>query len=229
MSVEFSQQPGPRERHLRRKYCNPLFPDSETITAGQLEQARRQDETELNHFLRYFRDLVQEAIELEANSDSEIILDIKQRLDQCYVHCCALPGDHSEIKLAVNKLVEVIMRAVRQGAANDPLALNKLDEEDIARDMHNRLAEEVFVADLILPDSPVAEHELVPALLSESETAVGAALQLFDTEQLSDIYQQAKHLLQQTTLQEELQSNAQQRLQQIETALAESTTGVTIN
>lgn len=229
MPIQFSQQPGPRERHLQRKYRNPLFPNGENLAADQVIQAREQDETELNHFLRYFRDLVQEAMDLKPNSDSEVILDIKERLDQCYVQCCALPGDHSEIKQAVNKLVQVIMLAVRQGAANDPVALGKLDEEEQARQLHNRLADEVFVADIILPDSPIEQHELVPALLSESEQAVHTALQLFDAEQLSTIYQDAISLLENTRQQGHTLPEARQRLQQIESALANATSQVTIN
>lgn len=229
MPIQFSQQPGPRERHLRRKYRNPLFADGNTIDADQVSQAREQDETELNHFLRYFRDLVQEAMDLKPNSDSEVILDIKERLDQCYVQCCALPGDHSEIKQAVNKLVQVIMVAVRQGAANDPVALNKLDEEEQARQLHNRLADEVFVADIILPDSPIEQNELVPSLLCESEPAVQTALQLFDAEQLSTIYQEARSLLENTQQQDYSLPEARQRLQQIEAALANATSQVTLN
>lgn len=229
MPIEFSSQPGPRERHLQRKYRNPLFADADTIDAAQVRQAREQDEAELEHFLRYFRDLVQEAVELEPNSESDVILDIKERLDQSYVQCCALPGNHNEIKQAVNRLIEVIMAAVRQGAANDPVALGKLEEEDQARQLHNRLADEVFVADLILPESPIGQSELVPSLLSESQQAVAAALQLFDAEQLSTIYPEAKTLLEQTQQQGHALPEAQQRLQQIEAALAEATSQVTIN
>lgn len=229
MSVEFSTQPGPRERHLQRKYRNPLFADGDQIDARQVREAHEQDLAELDYFLRYFRDLVQEAVELEPNSDSDVILDIKERLDQCYVHCCALPGDHSEIKQSVGKLVQVIMAAVRQGAANDPVALGKLDEEEEARQMHNRLADEVFVADLILPDSPIGQDELVPSLLSESAEAVLAAVQLFDAEQLSTIYQEARQLVEKAAQQGHTLTEAEQRLQQIEAALSRATSQVTLN
>jgi hypothetical protein len=95
--------------------------------------------------------------------------------------------------------------------------------------MHNRLAEQVFVADLILPDSPIAESELIPSLLSESETAVAAAMQLFDLEQLSNIYQEARQLLQNLEQQGHTLPEAQQRLLQIEAALANVTSQTTIN
>lgn len=229
MAIEFSPQPGPRERHLRRKYRNPLFADGGTIEAQQVAEARRQDEEEFTRFLEDFRGLVQEAVDLESNADSDVILDLKERLDHSYLHCCALPGENHEIKQSINKLIQVIMVAIRQGAANDPVALGKLDEEEQARQMHNRLADEVFVADLILDDSPISQDELVPSLLSESGQAVHAALQLFDAEQLSSIYQQAEALLQDCDQQAVNDSEARQRLKQIEAALGAATSQVTIN
>ncbi|NOZ36583.1 MAG: hypothetical protein GXP11_00670 [Gammaproteobacteria bacterium] len=198
MTLKFSPHPGPRERHLRRRYGNPLFPARlQDVSQSQLEEAREADEKELNHFLRYFRDLVQEAIDLKPEAESETILDLKERLDKCYAHCCALPGEKSEIQTAINKLIEVIMKAVRQGAANDPLALDKLAEEEMARQMHNELHQFSLVADLMLPDSPINKDELVPSLLTEPEAELSACLQLFEPAQVTEIYQQAKNQIQQ--------------------------------
>ena len=136
MSLHFSSNPGPCERHLLRKYQNPLFsPTGEQITQQDVNAAQQEDQTALQQFLQEFRSLIQEAVDLKPNTDSEIILDIKERLDQCYTHCCAMPGEHEEIKAAIDKLIQVIMQAVRQGAANDPMALGKLDDEEMARRM----------------------------------------------------------------------------------------------
>ncbi|NNF96665.1 MAG: hypothetical protein HKM94_07055, partial [Halobacteria archaeon] len=137
----------------------------------------------------------QEAVDLKPNTDSEIILDIKERLDQCYTRSCAMPGDHPEIKAAINQLIQLIMKAVRQGAANDPLALSKLDEEDMARQTHQQLHTHTLIVDLLLPDSPINETELLPTLLSETAEAVQSTLQLFDAEQLRLLYNTGKNLL----------------------------------
>lgn len=223
MSLNFSSHPGPRERHLQRKYQNPLFGDeAHKIDQAQISQSQQEDETELNHFLRYFRDLVQEAIDLKPETESEVVLDIKERLDKCYAHCCALPGEQSEIKAAVNKLIEVIMKAVRQGAANDPIAQTKLDEEDIARKMHFELHEHPFIADLLLPDSPISEDELVPSLLSESEATITAALHVFDPPQLAQIQQTANKLATRFSHDSGLHSRLLAKLQLIQTAREES-------
>lgn len=220
MTIKFSQHPGPHERHLRRRYNNPLFPTSaQKVSETQIQDARKADEKELNHFLRYFRDLVQEAIELKPEAESEIILDIKTRLDKCYAHCCALPGEQSEIQGAIHKLIEVIMKAVRQGAANDPVALDKLSEEEQARRMHNDLMQYNLVADLMLPDSPISKNELVASLLTESKTELSAALQLFDQTQLAQIYQEAKTYLEQPPASTDKQPGLQEKIKLIETTL----------
>jgi len=193
MSLQFSEQPGPRERQLRRKYHNPLFAEAGAgITQQDLENARQDDQTELRQFLEDFQSLVQEAVELKPNTDSEIILAMKERLDQCYTHCCAMPGDYPEIKAAINQLIQIIMMAVRQGATNDPLALSKLDEEDIARQTHQQLHNHKLIVDLLLPDSPINETELLPSLLSETAETAQTTLQLFDAEQLRLLYDSGK-------------------------------------
>ena len=157
--------------------------------------ARQDDQAALQTFLEDFRVLIQEAVDLKPNTDSEIILDLKERLDQSYTRCCAMPGEHEEIKAAINKLIQVIMQAVRHGAANDPVALAKLDDEEEARRMHQALHRHPLIVDLLLVDSPIEEAELVPTLLSESAEALQATLSLFDTEQLRLLYETCKNHL----------------------------------
>ena len=220
MTTKFSQHPGPRERHLRRRHGNPLFPASvREVSDAQLQEARKTDDKELNHFLRYFRDLVQDAIDLKPEAESKTILDIKERLDKCYAHCCALPGEQSDIQTAIHKLIEVIMKAVRQGAANDPVALDKLAEEEQARQMHYKLMQFSLIADLMLEDSPISKSELTPSLLTESETVLVAALQLFDQNQLAQIYQEAKICVEQLPPSTRVQLELQNKIALIETTL----------
>lgn len=196
MSLHFSTEPGPQERQLRRKYHNPLFAEAGTaITQQDLENARQQDQVELRQFMEDFQSLVQQAVDLKPNTDSQVILDMKEGLDQCYTRCCAMPGEHTEIKAAINQLIQVIMKAVRQGAANDPVALSKLDEEDMARQMHQDLHSHALIIDLLLPDSPISETELLPTLLGETPEAVQSACQLFAAEQLQLLYETGKRLL----------------------------------
>jgi hypothetical protein len=224
MSLHFSSDPGPRERQLRRKYQNPLFsPTANQITQQDVDVARQEDQTALQQFLQDFRSLIQEAVDLKPNTDSEIILDIKERLDQCYTRCCAMPGGHEEIKTAIDKLIQVIMQAVRQGAANDPVALGKLDDEDVARRMHQALHAHPLIVDLLLVDSPIEEPELMPTLLSETAEAVQATLPLFEKEQLRLLYETGKSRLEELQRQGHTLPTAWSNLALFEHALLETT------
>jgi hypothetical protein len=212
MNLHFSPEPGPRERQLRRKYQNPLFgPTGDQVTQQDVDAARQEDQIALQQFLLDIRSLIQEAVDLKPNTDSEIILDLKERLDQCYTRCCAMPGEHEEIKTAINKLIHVIMQAIRQGAANDPVALAKLDDEDAARRMHQALHVHTLIVDLLLANSPIEEAELLPTL------------SLFDIEQLGLLYETGKKRLEELQRQGHALPGAWSNLALFEHALLEMT------
>ncbi|MEJ2142678.1 MAG: hypothetical protein P8Y24_10075 [Gammaproteobacteria bacterium] len=220
MSLHFSEQPGPRERHLRRKANNPLFPESvRHVTQEDIEKARQQDNVELINFMNEFQVLVQEAIDLKPETDSEVILSLKERLDKSYAQCCALPGDQAQIKQAVKKLIDAVMTAIHSGAGTDPKALKELQEEQQAREIHFALHDHPLVADLMLDDSPVMQDELVASLLNETEEGLTAALNLFEEEALSALYQQAKSLLQSIGNSETTLEQAWQNLHMMENFL----------
>ena len=224
MKLHFSPESGPRERQLRRKYQNPLFsPVADQITQQDVDTARMEDQAALQQFLLDFRSLIQEAVDLKSNTDSEIILDLKERLDQCYTRCCAMPGEHEDIKIAIDKLIQIIMQAIRQGAANDPVALGKLDDEDAARRMHQALQVHTLIVDLLLADSPIEEAELLPTLLSETDEAVQATLPLFDVEQLGLLYETGKKRLEELQHQGHALPDAWNNLALFEQALLEMT------
>lgn len=224
MSLQFNEQPGPRERHLQRRANNPLFPEpARQVSQADIMQARQQDEMELIAFMNDFQKLVHEAINLKPETDSDTILDLKERLDRSYAQCCTLPGDQTQIKQAVEKLIDAIMNAVRVGAQNDPAAMAKLEDEAVARQSHFALHNHKLVADLMLESSPIAQDELVASLLSEEMEGLLATLNLFDEEVLASIYRQAKELLQSLKSSGHDLPEAWQRLQAIETFLTQLT------
>lgn len=220
MNIQFSPSPGPFERHLKRRLLNPLYKKSDAVlTQKDIDDAKRKDEESLLNFMQHFQSVVKQTTELGATSESDVVLKIKEQLDECYATCCAMSGDHSNLKAAITKLISAIMNAVRKGAENDPVALKKLDEEDIARKMHNDLHERKLIADLMLQDSPIAENELTPTLLNEESDDLDAALQLFTEEQLHYIYKDAQSLLESLRAEGHEIPHAWERFQQIKHAL----------
>lgn len=48
--------------------------------------------------MTHFQSVVQRTTELGGNSESDIVLQLKEQLDECYATSCAMPGDHSNLK-----------------------------------------------------------------------------------------------------------------------------------
>lgn len=194
--LNFSKQPGARERRLQRMWNNPLFGAAgEAISQEMVDTARMEDNDELRLFMRRFSDLVQGAANLDSNESSERILELKANLDRSYTECLSMAGDMEKIKLALTRLIDVLMDAIRLGAQGDAQALEELRQEALARETHFRLLEFSLVADLARPDSVIEPDELAPVLLSENPDAVEAALWLFEPEQVRTLHDEAQALL----------------------------------
>jgi len=226
MTMNFSPAPGPHERHLKRRLLNPLFPKPENeLTQADIDNAQRKDEEYLMSFMTHFQSVVQKTTKLGNNSESDIVLEIKEQLDECYATSCAMPGNHSNLKVAIKKLITAIMAAIRKGAAGDNTALKKLDEEDAARELHNELHERKLIADLMLENSPILENELTPTLLNEESDDLEAALPLFSAQELELIVKSSQDLLEKLRQQGHEIPLAWERFQQIKQALATKNSG----
>lgn len=196
MTNNVDPQPGVREAHLLRKKDNPLFDaPAREITNEALAEARLKDSLEMDQFMQDFQALVRRAVAFKPDEPSDSVLELKEELDRCYQRACGLPGDQAEVKTAIRKLVAAIMQAVRSGIGNDAYAARQLDEEDLARQTHFELQELPLVAALTHSDSPIAENELVPSLLSEDDDNLSRSLMLFDEGQLAAICHAAERLL----------------------------------
>ncbi len=196
MELPFTHKPGRRERHLRRRHQNPLFtwPPRE-VSPEELLAAQKADHEELEAFREAFSDLVQRALHLPADADSDTVLGLKQDLERAYEQSWSVPEDHRREREALRRLIELIMKAVRRAAGADPLAMAELEDERTAREAHFRLLGQPLVADLLHPQSPIAPDELAPSLLSATAEEAAAAMELFDPRELAELSQQCAALI----------------------------------
>ncbi|MCU7960537.1 MAG: hypothetical protein KZQ58_11200 [gamma proteobacterium symbiont of Bathyaustriella thionipta] len=194
----FTPLPGRWERHLQRKQGNPLFAaGAATVNDESIRRAQHQDRQELTDFMRDFEQLVMEVASLDAQVESDVVLELKSRLDQAWEKSSLLAGDQSELQNAIEQLLAVIMLSIRQGAADDPKAQNELKQEEEARRAHFELLKFPLIGDLLDPDSVIKADELLPTLLSEPDEVFYAAAGFFDEQQCSQMYSQGLRLLQQ--------------------------------
>lgn len=193
---ECSTFTGMYERHLRRKDRNPLFGvPAPQVPPEAYAEARRLDTEEMQRFQSDMRQVIQQAINLEANVESEVVLELRARLDQLYARCSGLGGNCGDHKQAIRRLIDVVMNAVWQAAADDPMARMELEQEELARQQHFCLMEYPLISDLMRPDTPISQDELIPTLLQAGEDELEAVLWMFEPEQLAVLRRDAEALL----------------------------------
>lgn len=225
MAPEFSSQPGRYERHLQRKFDNVLFPEEDReVSLGQIETARELDEQELLHFTKNYHVILQEIVELAQNVESELVLNLKQRLDQLYEQVCGLGGDRTAEKTGLTKLHQAIDQAIAAGAAGDSTAEARLAQEAQARKIHWQMLQQPLVADLLRTDSPISQDELLPSLLSEEADFFGVTISMFDPAQCRSLLGQAESLLKSRKGEPGLE-NARARVEFLQTLVADAENG----
>ncbi len=195
-AYQFRASPGPNERHIKRRHRNVLFGDPGPVfMQQQVNQARANDEDLFSAFEVDFRELLQQAMDLEAQAESEQILTMKEQADKLYEQACRLGGNSKDYKQGLKRLTGLMMAAVTKGAGDDTVALSELDDEKLARAAHYELLECTLVTDLLDPESVISAEELAPSLLSESPDTAAKALTLFDPEQLAQLADNCQQLI----------------------------------
>ncbi|HEU0188279.1 MAG TPA: hypothetical protein VFR06_10340 [Gallionellaceae bacterium] len=195
MNPIFSTQPGPHERQLQRMHNNPLFGGDNQVTPVELAAAQLHDKHAAEEFMQQFRQLVQRVVSLEKQTDSDTLLQIKAQLEQQFALAAGMQGDNSAVLGATRRLISTIAGTLRNAAQNEHEAQEKLrlDEEHTA--LHLELCSHPIVSDILNPVEVIAEDELVPSLLSESQAGLAAALALFPPQRVAELVEQGKALL----------------------------------
>jgi hypothetical protein len=195
MMLKFSVKPGFWERHMQRKAENPrLFSLAAAPQQADVEAARQRDQLERMRFQAAFKQLLQDMVALQGAADTEVVLQLKERIDRLYIHSQGDASLTSEAE-ALLKLHTVVMTAVIRASAGDPLAREEIEQEQVAHAMHLRLLEHPLTAHLLRADSPIDADELVPTLLSESPATLRVVLSMFDAAQLYALCGDARRLL----------------------------------
>lgn len=192
--LAFSMQPGPRERHLQRKFNNPLFNDN-SINQQNVQAAQQQDRVAMQLFMEQFRELVQRAVKLDKNVESDVVLLLKAQLEQQYAVCTGLVGKPLEIQEALKKLINAISATLRSASKDDPHAMEKLGDDEAHTLLHFHLCGYMIVSDILNPDIIISETEQIPSLLNESQEVLQVVLAIFPPERIKVMVAQGKDLL----------------------------------
>lgn len=222
MKLRFRDNPGCRERHLRRKLDNPLFPPGQrSPTQSDLERARHRDDAELARFTTEVQQLVEEISSLRPDVDPRVLAALKHKAYRFYEQCTGLPGDQEQVKQALTRLIDMLTEAMQGTSGHDATAMEQLDREREARENHFALLEYELTGDLLRQPSPIASVEVVPTLLSQSQDDLRVILRMFKEEHLRTIVEYGRKLLSQRQAEGHELQEAARKLDWIEQNLQE--------
>lgn len=220
MKLSFSESPGAHERQLARRFSSPLFGERSQISETDLANARDLDRQEHDDFYTEFQKVLQEIADFSGQVESDIILEVKQRVDRMYEQCCGLSGDNRKAIEGLTKLQGMIMLAIAQGAEGDDTASNELKQEAEARELHQQLLAYPIVCDLLRPEPVIEKDELAATILTADADSVVAVLNLFQAEPLKALIEACQQLLDRASEQGIQTGEAKDRLKLLQESLA---------
>ncbi len=199
LSPNFSKTPGSWEQQLKRRWNNPLFPESSrTVVQHQVVEARERDREEQEQFKHQFQELVRKVSELPERAKTEQLLELIPKLDKCYTDCMVLGVPLPQERQALSRLIILFEQTLLKQGGDDSTFINQLQHEQASRKIHHKALENSVVAAMMRDQSPISINELPATLLSESPTMVEKVLEFLDLEQLKSLHQHAKEIIDQS-------------------------------
>jgi len=195
--IRFSRHPGAFERHLQRRYRNPLFPSaSREVDEQQLAEARARDDAERARFQERLSGLLQELSALRlAEAAAPELERLRGCLEQLHNLGAGLGGELGPVCDGLGKLEALLTGALRARDGRAPAARAAIEQAERLRAVRLRLLRHPLVAHIAHPASPIGPEELVSTLLSEDDEEVYAALPFFAGGALRELVLSARALL----------------------------------
>jgi len=179
---KWSASSGAIERHLQRRYNNPLFPlHRQVVTSNDVYEARVADYQALAEIRKELAELAS-----EFNTHSELPVDrhpflngLRERLDTLEDYRLMAGGENGSLGGAIAELRGKVMTVLRSVRQNNTQRLAKLEKaEALQRERHAALYATDWMRQLRSHATPIPPQEVVAALLSDTpeeiETAVAA-------------------------------------------------------
>ncbi len=167
----WSQNPGAYERHLQRRYNNPLFPPNrQRVTLQELRSARARDQANAAAVRQEFYSFVRE---LDLPDDFMTLTEfntLRKRTEDLHERALAVGGDVSDVVNGLIGLRKVLIQSVQEGASNNPDALSAIQKAESRYQAYARWAHIPVVMQNIQDMFP--GEELVPALLTEDPDTI---------------------------------------------------------
>jgi hypothetical protein len=192
--MRWSDAPGCFERHLQRRFMNPLFPrDRRNISSYELADAQARDAADLANFLREFESLLNRASSGGHDGAVSAVLKLRDDTEELMVRAARVGAPARKQGASLQELYEAIANSLR--SACSPTELAKLEEGLRTSARYQETATHEFLAQLSRSDGPISGDEVLPSMLSEDVEAVRLAVRVFSEPLLLTMRKQTKELL----------------------------------
>jgi hypothetical protein len=169
--MEWSESPGCFERHLQRRFQNPLFPvDRQNITTSELISAQARDEAERMQLQEDFKAALEKAKNFEDRVPMSECLALREEIESLIIRCAEV-GATTQLREAVQSIYASVIGCLRNGCP--PEERQTLENALTSSAEILAMKADDFFAQLTRSDTPFTGGDVIPALLSESVETVG--------------------------------------------------------
>lgn len=168
--IEWRKNPGCFERHLQRRFNNPLFPKNRRIvSADELKIAREKDDKDRKEFLKAYDELFSKIdpqiqdLAIMPNFSTKIVQEIQDLLEKDY-------SVNGNIQEEVEKLEKTEEEIISHLTSLFPSGAEQL--KIISALSHIKRMS--FLTQMTRSDSPILKDEQAPSLLSEDMETIKA-------------------------------------------------------
>ena len=192
----WSTNPGAFERHLIRRYNNPLFaPERREITHAEIDEAKAQDARDIQRLDENWNRLIAEIRALPEKITSSTVDDLRERIDELIQIGLGIGGHAHGITSKAKELRQMLIQTWAKGLEGHPDAKLALEKSERFNQEYGARFENPFVAELSRENSPIPEEEIIASLLTEKPETIAIVLSFSEPDPRQSIRQSAIALL----------------------------------
>ena len=166
--LTWSTMPGPRERHLKRRHRNLLFPtERRQVSESEVLDARRADALELQSLREKSRDVLSAVASLPPRSDVETAMLLIDALEELWTSAVAEGTAGLELVRGIDEMQSELLSLVGGALATQPEVAEQLELATQMR-MAMRRTHSTVMSDL----QRVPPADVVASVLSESPQTI---------------------------------------------------------
>jgi len=180
----WSDNPGCFERHLKRRYMNPLFPvERRRVTASQVAEAKIRDTEDAARVREEFSKIGSDVLSMpDLHLTPDQVESLRRRIDDLIEMACGVGGTALDIAVKALEAREIMMKSYAEAVKDDPRAREALQKaEDFYRNTRFRFINP-FLAQRERKDTPILPEEILPSLMTEDPDTIRGCLAMISNE-----------------------------------------------